>query len=191
MRASLFSLVTVFALTSSQAVTADSFPQVRFETTAGDFVVELDADRSPITVKNFLYYVESGFYEGTIFHRVVADFVIQGGGYTADLKDKPAGDAIPNESGNGLSNRRMTIAMARTGTPHSADSQFYINLAENTPLDPKPTRWGYAVFGTVIDGMDAIDDISYRPLSPEGSFEHLPAVPVIIEKAVIVTQPTE
>lgn len=191
MRASLFYLVTVFALTGSQAAIADSFPQVRIETTAGDFVVELDADRSPISVKNFLHYVESGFYEGTIFHRVVADFVIQGGGYTADLKDKPASDAIPNESGNGLSNRRMTIAMARTGTPHSADSQFYINLAENTPLDPKPTRWGYAVFGTVIEGMDTIDDISYRPLSPEGSFEHLPAVPVIIEKAVVVSQPAE
>jgi cyclophilin family peptidyl-prolyl cis-trans isomerase len=191
MRASLFYLVTVFALTGSQAAIADSFPQVRIETTAGDFVVELDADRSPISVQNFLHYVESGFYEGTIFHRVVADFVIQGGGYTADLKDKPASDAIPNESGNGLSNRRMTIAMARTGTPHSADSQFYINLAENTPLDPKPTRWGYAVFGTVIEGMDTIDDISYRPLSPEGSFEHLPAVPVIIEKAVVVSQPAE
>jgi cyclophilin family peptidyl-prolyl cis-trans isomerase len=191
MRASLFYLVTVFALTGSQAAIADSFPQVRIETTAGDFVVELDADRSPISVKNFLHYVESGFYEGTIFHRVVADFVIQGGGYTADLKDKPASDAIPNESGNGLSNRRMTIAMARTGTPHSADSQFYINLAENTPLDPKPTRWGYAVFGTVIEGMDTIDDISYRPLSPEGSFEHLPAVPVIIEKTVVVSQPAE
>jgi cyclophilin family peptidyl-prolyl cis-trans isomerase len=191
MRASLFYLVTVFALTGSQAAIADSFPQVRIETTAGDFVVELDADRSPISVKNFLRYVESGFYEGTIFHRVVADFVIQGGGYTADLKDKPASDAIPNESGNGLSNRRMTIAMARTGTPHSADSQFYINLAENTPLDPKPTRWGYAVFGTVIEGMDTIDDISYRPLSPEGSFEHLPAVPVIIEKTVVVSQPAE
>jgi peptidyl-prolyl cis-trans isomerase A (cyclophilin A) len=191
MRASLFYLVTVFALTGSQAAIADSFPQVRIETTAGDFVVELDADRSPISVKNFLQYVESGFYEGTIFHRVVADFVIQGGGYTADLKDKPASDAIPNESGNGLSNRRMTIAMARTGTPHSADSQFYINLAENTPLDPKPTRWGYAVFGTVIEGMDTIDDISYRPLSPEGSFEHLPAVPVIIEKTVVVSQPAE
>jgi cyclophilin family peptidyl-prolyl cis-trans isomerase len=191
MRVSLFYLVTVFALTGSQVAIADSFPQVRIETTAGNFVVELDADRSPITVKNFLHYVESGFYEGTIFHRVVADFVIQGGGYTADLKDKPASDTIPNESGNGLSNRRMTIAMARTGAPHSADSQFYINLAENTPLDPKPTRWGYAVFGTVIDGMDTIDDISYRPISPEGSFEHLPAVPVIIEKAVVVTQPTE
>ena len=191
MRASLFCLVTVFALTGSPAAIADSFPQVRFETTAGNFVVELDADRSPITVKNFLHYVESGFYEGTIFHRVVADFVVQGGGYTADLKDKPADDPIPNESGNGLSNRRMTIAMARTGTPHSADSQFYINLAENTPLDPKPTRWGYAVFGTVIDGMDTIDEISYRPISPEGSFEHLPAVPVIVEKAVVVIQPTE
>ena len=189
----LISLIAAFLLSSSVAFAQhdSANPQVTIHTNHGDIRIELYPQQAPVSVENFLQYTRDGYYEGTIFHRVVADFVVQGGGYTADLKDKPADDPIPNESGNGLSNRRMTIAMARTGTPHSADSQFYINLAENTPLDPKPTRWGYAVFGTVIDGMDTIDEISYRPISPEGSFEHLPAVPVIVEKAVVVIQPTE
>ena len=115
-----------------------------------------------------MQYVEEGFYTGTIFHRVINGFVIQGGGYTAELEAKPTREPVPNESGNGLSNRRLTIAMARTSEPHSADSQFYINLADNLELDPKPTRWGYAVFGQIVEGVDVVDDIGYRPTGPAG-----------------------
>ncbi|RMF99146.1 MAG: peptidyl-prolyl cis-trans isomerase [Gammaproteobacteria bacterium] len=173
-------------LLSGGAALADRYPQVRIETTAGAFTVELDAERAPKTVENFLQYVEDGFYEGTIFHRVVPNFVIQGGGYTVDLQAKPTREPICNESGNGLQNRRLTIAMARTSDPHSADAQFYINLADNLDLDPKPTRWGYAVFGQVIDGSDVVDAIGFRPTSPQGPFQNLPAAPVIIERMVVL-----
>ena len=132
------------------------------ETSKGDFTLELDAGRAPLTVANFLDYVDSGFYSGTVFHRVVSDFVVQGGGFTADYKIKPTQPSIPNESGNGLSNRRGTIALARTGDPHSGDSQFYINLSDgNVALDPRPSRWGYTVFGKVLEGMEIIDEIGY------------------------------
>jgi cyclophilin family peptidyl-prolyl cis-trans isomerase len=175
----------MIALLAMPATGAD-FPKVKFETTAGDFVVELDDARAPLTVANFLQYVNDGFYDDTIFHRVVSGFVVQGGGYTADLTAKPTRESIPNESGNGLSNRRLTIAMARTGEPHSADSQFYINLADNVALDPKPTRWGYAVFGRVVEGSNVVDDVGYRPTSPQGQFQNLPAAPVIVEKAYVM-----
>jgi cyclophilin family peptidyl-prolyl cis-trans isomerase len=182
-------LLTAIALPAA----ANDYPQVRVETTAGEFVVELDAARAPLTVENFLQYVRDGFYDGTIFHRVIAGFVIQGGGYTlpagesgAEPQAKKTRAPVVNESGNGLSNRRLTIAMARTAEPHSADSQFYINLQDNTDLDPKPTRWGYTVFGQVIQGTDVVDDIGYRPTSPVGSFQELPAAPVIIERMSIV-----
>ena len=178
-------IVALVALLATPATGAD-FPKVKFETTAGDFVVELDDARAPLTVANFLQYVTEGFYTDTIFHRVVSGFVVQGGGYTADLAAKPTRESIPNESGNGLSNRRLTIAMARTGEPHSADSQFYVNLADNVALDPKPTRWGYAVFGRVIEGAEVIDDVGYRPTSPQGQFQNLPAAPVIVEKAYVM-----
>lgn len=164
---------------------AAEFPRVRVETTAGAFIVQLDDERAPLTVANFLKYVEAGFYVDTIFHRVVSGFVIQGGGFLADLAAKETQPSIPNESGNGLSNRRMTIAMARTADAHSADAQFYINLADNTALDPKPTRWGYAVFGEVVSGQDVIDDIGHRATSPKGAFQNLPAAPVIIERVAI------
>jgi len=161
------------------------YPRVRIATTAGDFVVQLDDDRAPLSVANFLQYVADDFYTGTIFHRVVSGFVIQGGGFTVDLDPKETRASIPNESGNGLSNRRMTIAMARTGAPHSADAQFYINLADNLPLDPKPTRWGYSVFGVVVSGQDIIDDIGNRATSPKSNFQNLPAAPVIITQVIV------
>jgi cyclophilin family peptidyl-prolyl cis-trans isomerase len=178
--------VLLLTLMSTPGFTED-FPKIRFETTAGNFVVELDATRAPLTAANFVQYVKEGFYTGTIFHRVINGFVVQGGGYTADLEAKPTREPIANESGNGLSNRRLTIAMARTSDPHSADSQFYINLADNLELDPKPTRWGYAVFGQVVEGVDVVDDIGYRPTSPQGAFQNLPAAPVIVERAVLLT----
>jgi cyclophilin family peptidyl-prolyl cis-trans isomerase len=179
------SVLTVVLLVFIGAAQAADFPKVRVETTAGAFTVQLDGERAPLSVANFLQYIEDDFYTGTIFHRVVSGFVIQGGGYNANLEASEVGGSIPNESGNGLSNRRMTIAMARTGDPHSADSQFYINLADNTGLDPKPTRWGYAVFGEVISGQDTVDDIGHRATSPKGAFQNLPAAPVIIERITI------
>ncbi len=177
-------LIALAAFVSAKAQD-NPYPQVLIETTAGPITVELNRTRAPLTVKNFLEYVDSGFYDGTIFHRVVAEFMIQGGGYTADFKLKPTRPNIPNESGNGLSNVRGTIAMARTGDPHSADSQFFINVVNNDTdrLDPMPTKWGYAVFGKVVDGMDVVDEIAYGATGPGGPFaENVPAVPVIIEK---------
>ena len=162
---------------------------VQFETSAGAFIVQLEPERAPLSVDNFLKYVNEGFYTGTIFHRVVNGFVIQGGGFTPDLKLKEAHPGVPNESGNGLSNRRGTIAMARTGEPHSGDSQFYINLADNIPLDPKPTRWGYAVFGEVIQGMDIVDDIGHRLAGVRGGMSDVPAEPVVIQKASLLKPP--
>ena len=163
------------------------YPRVLIETTAGSITVELNPTRAPLSVKNFLEYVDSGFYEGTIFHRVVAGFVIQGGGYTTDLKLKPTRPNISNESGNGLSNLRGTVAMARTGEPHSADSQFFVNLVNNDRLDPMPTRWGYAVFGEIVEGMDVVDDIGYRATGPAGPFaKDVPAAPIIIEKVLLL-----
>jgi len=179
------SVLAAALLVFMSAADAADFPKVRVETTAGAFTVQLDDERAPLSVANFLQYIEDGFYTGTIFHRVVSGFVIQGGGYNAELEASEVRESIPNESGNGLSNRRMTIAMARTANPHSADSQFYINLADNTGLDPKATRWGYAVFGEVIAGQETIDDIGHRATSPKGSFQNLPAAPVIIEQITI------
>ncbi len=181
-------LISITLTAFSGAKAQDNpYPRVLIETTAGPITVELNPTRAPLSVKNFLEYAESGFYEGTIFHRVVANFVIQGGGYTTDLKLKPTRPNISNESGNGLSNLRGTVAMARTGDPHSADSQFFINLVNNDRLDPMPTRWGYAVFGEIVEGMDVVDDIGYRATGPSGPFpKDVPTVQVIIEKVSLL-----
>jgi len=185
----LRSLVGILFLATASLATANDYPRVRVETNAGDFVIELDAGRAPLSVKNFLQYVEEGFYAGAIFHRVVNGFVVQAGGFDANHQPKPAREPIPNEAGNGLSNQRMTIAMARTGDPHSADSQFYVNLAENLSLDPKPSRWGYAVFGKIVAGTEVIDDIGHRAITSKGQFTELPADPVVIEKMVLESEP--
>jgi cyclophilin family peptidyl-prolyl cis-trans isomerase len=185
MRASIIGLGILF-VALAQSATAAEFPRVRMETTAGNFVIELDDGRAPLTVANFLQYVNDGFYEGTVFHRIINNFVIQGGGYTANLEGKATQPPVPNESGNGLENRRMTVALARTGDPHSGDSQFYVNLGDNLDLDPKPTRWGYSVFGRVVEGIEVVDEIGYRPTQPNGPFQNYPAAPVIIERAVLL-----
>ena len=178
--------ITLTAFSSANAQD-NPYPRVLIETTAGPITVELNPTRAPLSVKNFLEYAESGFYEGTIFHRVVANFVIQGGGYTTDLKLKPTRPNISNESGNGLSNLRGTVAMARTGDPHSADSQFFINLVNNDRLDPMPTRWGYAVFGEIVEGMDVVDEIGYGATGPSGPLaKDVPTVQVIIEKVSLL-----
>jgi cyclophilin family peptidyl-prolyl cis-trans isomerase len=163
-----------------------SAPRVRVETNQGSFVIELDAARAPITVKSFLDYVREGHYSGTIFHRVIANFIAQGGGYDEKRVEKPTREGIPNESGNGLSNRRGTIALARTGDPHSGTAQFYINLADNASLDPQPTRWGYTVFGRVVDGMRVIDDIGAVATGGSDEFENAPVKPIVILKMEVL-----
>ena len=185
MKISLTWVAGVVLTVMSGAATANDYPRVRIETNAGDFVIELDAGRAPLTVANFLQYVEDGFYEGVLFHRVVNGFVVQAGGFDTNLQPKAGRDTIPNESGNGLSNQRMSVAMARTNDPHSGNSQFYVNLADNAALDPKPSRWGYAVFGKVVSGTEVIDDIGHRAVKSEGQFAEIPVDPVIIEKAVL------
>jgi cyclophilin family peptidyl-prolyl cis-trans isomerase len=135
-------------------------------------------------VGNFLELIDSGYFDGTIFHRVIADFMIQGGGVTPDMKTKEPGDAIFNESGNGMTNMRGTIAMARTGDPHSAKAQFFINVNDNTRLDPQPDRWGYAVFGYVIEGLDVVDAIALVRTGPGGDFsQDVPIVPIVVKQA--------
>jgi cyclophilin family peptidyl-prolyl cis-trans isomerase len=161
--------------------------QVRFETTLGAFTVEVDPARAPLTAASFLQYVRDQHYDGTIFHRVIGNFVVQGGGYLPDGAEKPVRGAVPNESGNGLSNRRGTVAQARTGDPHSGTSQFYVNLADNIALDPSPARWGYAVFGRVVEGMDVVDRIASVATGSSGVFQDdAPLQPVVISTARVV-----
>jgi peptidyl-prolyl cis-trans isomerase A (cyclophilin A) len=171
------------------AARADQPPtQVRMVTNMGEFVIEVRPDRAPITVANFLRYVREGFYSNTLVHRVVPNFVIQGGGHDATtMKLKPTRDNIVNEAGNGLQNKRGTVGLARTPEPHSGNAEFYINLVDNPDLDPVPTRWGYAVFGRVVQGMDVIDRIGETPTGAVGPFKQdAPLKPVIIESATIV-----
>jgi cyclophilin family peptidyl-prolyl cis-trans isomerase len=167
---------------------------VKIETNLGDIVVQLDAARAPLSVKDFLTYVGEHYYDGSSFYRVVPGFVIQGGDYTADLKyHQPKHPSIPNESGNGLSNLRGSIAMARDSDPHSANATFYINLVDNRKLDPRPDRWGYAVFGQVIQGMDVADKIATVPTGkvtlddPDHDvFNDVPTQPVQIIKVTLL-----
>ena len=161
--------------------------RVRVTTSAGSFVIELDAERAPLTCANFLRYVREGHYSGTIFHRVVAGFVVQGGGYAADYKGKPTHESVPNESGNGRRNTRGTVGLARTAAPHSGNTQFYINVGENPDLDPLPSRWGYAVFGQVVEGLDVVDRISVSPTGSGGPFKsEVPATTVLIQSIVVI-----
>ena len=170
----------VFLLLSNLSIASQNYPQIEFTTTSGKFTVELDRNRAPTTVKNFLQYVESGFYVDTIFHRVIAGFVIQAGGYSVDLELKETLPEIINESGNGLTNQRMSLGMARSTDPHTASSQFYINIVDNFSLDPMPTRWGYAVFGDVIDGFQVINDIASNATQTMSDMQDVPVAPVII-----------
>jgi cyclophilin family peptidyl-prolyl cis-trans isomerase len=171
------------------AVQADEpLPQVRVTTNMGDFVIELRSDRAPLTTQNFLRYVREGFYSNTLFHRVVSNFVVQGGGHDATtLKLKETHTSVFNESGNGLQNKRGTVGMARSEGPHSSNSQFYVNLVDNPDLDPVPTRWGYTVFGKVVQGMDVVDRIGETATGPTGPFKSdAPLKPVIIQKVEII-----
>jgi cyclophilin family peptidyl-prolyl cis-trans isomerase len=160
-------------------------PYIKFETTEGDIIVELDGRRAPITVANFLKLIDDGYFDGLIFHRVIPDFMIQSGAYTPGLILKETDEGmIFNESGNGLRNARGTIAMARTENPHSGKAQFFINLNDNKSLNPQPDNWGYAVFGYVIEGMDVADQIAAVPTGPQGSLPRdVPVIPIVIKKA--------
>jgi peptidyl-prolyl cis-trans isomerase B (cyclophilin B) len=161
-------------------------PQVVLETSKGKIVLELYPDKAPVTVKNFLAYVDARFYDGTIFHRVIPNFMIQGGGFTADMNQKPTNDPIQNEADNGLKNQRGAIAMARTNVPDSATSQFFINSASNDFLNFKSKSaqgWGYAVFGKVVEGLDVVDAISAVKTGTSGRFRDVPAEPVVIKSA--------
>ena len=161
--------------------------KVRLSTTAGDIVVELEAEKAPKTVANFMQYVRAGHYDGTVFHRVIETFMIQGGGYKADLSEKPVRAPIVLESRSGLSNVRGTLAMARTGNPDSATSQFFVNVVDNLFLDQANSRDGngYAVFGKVVDGMDVVDKIRAMPTQPKGLHENMPVTAVILRKATV------
>ena len=181
-------LTVLFLLTFSAAGLGQdrvpAHPHIKFETTEGTIVLELDGRRAPVTAGNFLELIDSGYFDGTVFHRVIADFMIQGGGFTPDLKSKEPGGFIFNEAGNGMTNERGTIAMARTDNPHSAKAQFFINVKDNTALDPQPDRWGYAVFGYVIEGMDVVDAIAHVRTGPGGRFSRdVPVVPIVVKKA--------
>lgn len=172
------------ALAAALATAAPAQAQkVRFATSSGDIVVELDAERAPRTVDNFLRYVRAGHYDGVIFHRVMDGFMIQSGGYKADLIEKPTRPPIPLESGNGLSNVRGSIAMARTSDPSSATSQFFINVADNPRLDS--LGGGYAVFGKVVEGMAVVDQIRAVPTKSVGPHGNLPEKAITIRKASV------
>lgn len=162
---------------------AQDAPRVRVDTNLGSFVIELAPQRAPLTVATFLDYVRQGHYTDTLFHRVVSNFVIQGGGYGLDKVEKPTGTRVPNEAGNGLSNIRGSVGVARTDDPHDGSAQFYINIADNQRLDPQPSRWGYAVFGQVVEGMRVVDEIGAVATGSDEVFDsEVPLRPVVIER---------
>lgn len=162
---------------------------VKFTTNLGTFTLQLNAEKAPKTVENFLSYVTSGHYDNTIFHRVIKNFMIQGGGFEPDMTQKPTQAPVENEAANGLKNKRGTVAMARTNDPHSATAQFFINLVDNDFLDfkaPSGQGWGYCVFGEVVDGLDVVDAIKAVRTGNKGFHQDVPVETVIIEKAEVV-----
>lgn len=163
--------------------------KVRLETSAGTLTVELDAEHAPLSTANFLAYVNAGHYDGTVFHRVIKGFMVQGGGFAPDMKQKPTQAPVRNEANNGLKNKRYTLAMARTNDPHSATAQFFINTVDNTFLDHKgenPQGWGYAVFGRVVEGTEVVDKIEGVATARKGHHDDVPVQDVRIERATEV-----
>ncbi len=164
-------------------------PRVKLVTSMGEVVIELAPDKAPATVENFLAYVKDGFYDGTVFHRVIDGFMIQGGGFGPDFERKTTRAPIRNEADNGLKNDNGTVAMARTSDPHSATAQFFINVKDNDFLNhtaPNPRGWGYAVFGRVVKGMDVVERIKKVPTGNRGAYRDVPRQPVVIESATVV-----
>jgi len=185
---SIVSLLCLFVATQVMSAETKS-PVVEMQTNFGTIVLELNAEKAPKTVANFLQYAKDGFYDGTIFHRVIGNFMIQGGGFTKDYQEKKTRQPIPNEANNGLKNALGTIAMARTPNPHSATAQFFINVVDNASLNykaPNSRGWGYAVFGKVIKGMEVVDGIKKVKTGSGGKFRSdVPQTPVIIQKMSI------
>lgn len=181
-------LAAVLVVTCVPTWAAAPAPRVKVTTNMGEFVIEVFPDRAPLTVANFLRYARDGQYTNTIVHRVISNFVIQGGGHLAgDYTLKPTRDSIVNESGSGLQNKRGTVGLARGEGPHTGNSQFYINLADNPDLDPLPSRWGYSVFGRIIEGMSVIERIGVVPTGSVGPFKSdAPLQPIIIEKVEVL-----
>jgi len=162
-------------------------PKVKFNTSVGDIVVQLDPIKAPKTVANFLGYVQDKFYNGTIFHRVIGDFMIQGGGFTANMKQKPTKPPVVSESNNGLKNDKYTIAMARSGDPNSATAQFFINIKDNDSLNaPNPDGYGYTVFGKVVQGQEVVDRIKSVRTGSKGIYQNVPIEPITILSATLV-----
>lgn len=179
-------LMLAFALLSSFAAFAAN-PQLEVKTSLGTISIELYQDKAPKSVENFLQYAKDGFYNGTVFHRVIPGFMIQGGGFTPDMKQKDARAPIQNEARNGLKNQTGTLAMARTGDPHSASAQFFINLKDNSFLDyPSRDGWGYAVFGKVTQGFDIVQKIAMVPTGNAGPHQNVPNTPVVIESVKLL-----
>ncbi len=188
-RSAILCLTAFISLTVAQDQTAPVYPQVSIMTTKGEIVVELKPDKAPVTVKNFLDYVNAGFYDNTIFHRVIKGFMIQGGGLTADLNKKKTRDPIQNEADNRASNRKYSLAMARTPEPHSATAQFFINTANNDKLDFKnksTAGWGYCVFGRVIKGTEVVDAIENVATSSNGMMNDVPVETIKIIKTKVI-----
>jgi peptidyl-prolyl cis-trans isomerase A (cyclophilin A) len=183
-RAAIIASMTAATLFASAAASAQ---KVKLATSAGDIVIELDAAKAPKTVENFVAYVKAGHYNGTVFHRVIPTFMIQGGGMTADMKEKPTRAPIPLESKNGLTNVRGSVAMARTNDPNSATSQFFVNVKDNDRLDAANARDGngYAVFGKVVSGMEVVDKIRDVPTGSKGMHDDVPLAPITINKATL------
>ena len=178
-----FLSLTALACSFSASI-ALANPRVEFQTTQGNFVVELNPALAPVSVKNFLSYVKEGHYSNTLFHRVINGFMVQAGGFTEGMQEKPVRAPIILESKNGLKNVKGSIAMARTSNPNSATAQFFINVADNSTLDyPNPDGNGYAVFGKVINGMETIDKIRTTPTTAQGSYQNVPVTPIIIQSA--------
>lgn len=187
-RSLLLAATALFAVTAAQAQGAVA-PRVKLATSAGDIVLELQAAKAPKSVENFLAYVKKGHYNGTIFHRVIPGFMIQGGGFDKAMAQKPTEKPIENEATNGLKNDKYTVAMARTPHPHSASAQFFINVNDNAFLNhsaPTQQGWGYAVFGRVVEGQDVVDKIAGVPTGNQGMHQNVPLTPVIINAATVL-----
>ena len=183
----LFALLLCFTMQSSHSLTQGKSTMVKLYTNKGNITLQLDAEKAPNTVKNFLEYVNSGFYSNTIFHRVIPNFMIQGGGFEASMTQKKTNAPIKNEAANGLENDKYTVAMARTGDPHSASAQFFINTRDNDFLNyPGQDGWGYCVFGKVVEGKDVVDAIRNVKTGSRSGFQDVPLEDVIISKAEVV-----
>ena len=184
----LLTMGLIVAVAAAAADKGSGAPRVRLATSMGEIVIELYPEKAPKTVENFLGYAQAGFYDGTVFHRVIDGFMIQGGGFAEDMTQKPTGEKITNEADNGLKNKRGTVAMARTSEPHSASSQFFVNTVDNRFLDhtgKNPQGWGYAVFGQVVEGMDVVDAIAKVKTGTTGGMQNVPVESVVIREATI------